>query len=120
MTNTNQDGVEQLRTFKLPATESKFTVYGLGEKERRRVVAIQPEKELGGSLLAEPNGDGKLTMRPPRHVHRRGRSPACRADGEHRLRVVRRRRTVPRTRPEVDHDRHHRQGRPARKLEIAD
>lgn len=64
MTNTNQDGFEQLRVFKLPAAESKFTVYGLGEKEKRRVVVIQPEKKLAAALLATPDAEEKLTLAP--------------------------------------------------------
>ncbi len=64
ITQTNQDGVEQLRAFKLPAADTKFTVFGLGEKEKRRVVVIQPEKKLAGSLVVTPDGDLKVTLAP--------------------------------------------------------
>lgn len=62
ITLTNQDGVEQLRAFALPAADSKFTVYGLGEKEKRRVIVIQPEKKLAGSVVVTPDGDLKVTL----------------------------------------------------------
>jgi len=64
ITNTNQDGVEQLRVFVLPADEAKFTVYGLGDKETRRVVAIHPEKKLGGSRLVTGKSEGAFTLHP--------------------------------------------------------
>jgi hypothetical protein len=64
ITQTNHDGVEQLRVFKLPPAEAEFTVFGLGEKEKRRVVVVQPEKRLAATMLATPDAEGKLTLAP--------------------------------------------------------
>lgn len=54
----------EMHTRKLPADEARFTVYGLGEKESRRVIAIHPEKKLGGSRLVTAKSEGAFTLHP--------------------------------------------------------
>lgn len=64
LTYTNQDGVDQPRLFTLPGSESKFTVYGLSEKEKRQVVVLHREKKLVGTLRVGAGADEKLTLVP--------------------------------------------------------
>ncbi len=64
ITHTNQDGVDQPRIFKLSATEGPFTVYGLGQKEKRRLIVLQPDKKLVGTMLVGADAKETLTLVP--------------------------------------------------------
>ena len=52
----------------LATGESKFTVFGMDEKESRRVVVVQPEKKLFASILLKPGATETITLRPTQPV----------------------------------------------------
>lgn len=64
ITYTNQDGVDQSRNFTLPAADSKFTVFGLNEKEKRQLIVLHPAKKLVGAMEIGPGVTEKLTLVP--------------------------------------------------------